>query len=58
MNLTMMVLNPDPLVHTIFTFFGVLLIMLVVLEFAGLVFLHQQESIPNLIFLRLVCSYQ
>ena len=44
-------LTPDPLVHTLFALFlCVLARPLVVLVFWGLTFLHQQESIPKVIF--------
>ena len=55
----MMGLTLDPLVRTIFALFlCVLTIMLVVLVVWGLAFLYQQDSIPNAIFLSLLCSYQ
>ena len=54
-----MVLTLYPLVYTLFVVFlyfvTILLVMLVVW---GLVFLHQQESIPKVVFFCLTCSYQ
>ena len=52
-------LTADPLVCTLFPLFlCVLMISLVVLVYQGLEFLYQQESIPNVIFLRFLCLYQ
>ena len=52
-------ITPNPLVRTIFALFlCVLNILLVVLVVWCMVFLHQYESIPNVIFLHLTCSYQ
>ena len=54
-----LILTPYPLVCTIFVvFLCVLVITLVVLVFWVLTFLHQQESSPKVIFLRLALSYQ
>ena len=59
LSLTMVVLNPDPLVCTVFAnFLSILTILLVVLVFWGLAFLYQQELSPDVIFLRFLCSYQ
>ena len=50
MSLTNLVLNPDPLVHTLFTLFlCVFTSMLLVLVFGVLTILHQQESIPKVV---------
>ena len=58
-SLTNLELTPYPLVCSLFAIFiCVLTIPLVVLMFWGLEFLHQQESSPILIFLRLTCLYQ
>ena len=59
MILTMMGLTMDPLVPTLFVLFiCVLTIPLVVLVVWCLAFLYQQELSPNVIVLRLICSYQ
>ena len=59
MIMKMLGLTPDPLVRTLFAFFiCVLMITLVVLVVWVLVFCYQQESIPNIILLHLMCSYQ
>ena len=58
-SLTMMGLTPVSLVHTILLLFlYVLTITLIVLGDWGLAFLYQQESSPNVIFLRFSCLYQ
>ena len=52
----MMDLTLDPLVHTTFVLLpSVLTIPLIVLVVWGMAFLYQQESSPNVIFLRLLC---
>ena len=52
-------LTPDPLVRTIFALFiFILTILMVVLVFWYLKFLHQQESSSMVIFLHLTFLYQ
>ena len=59
MSLMMIGLTPDPLVRTLFKLFiCLLMIMLVVLVVWGLALVYQQKLSPNVIFLRLECSYQ
>ena len=56
MSLTMMGLTPGPLVRTLFPLFICILpVPLVVLVAWGLLFLQQQESSPNVIFLLFFC---
>ena len=55
----MMGMTPSFLVLTLLQIFlCILMITLVVLVAWGLAFLHQQESIPNVMFLHLLYSYQ
>ena len=58
MSLRSLGLTPDPLVRNVLRFYLCLTILLVVLVFWGLMFLHQQESSPRVIFLCLIFSYQ